>query len=268
MRVPSHDGTVPLYTKLATRLLLFTAAILFAGAARPPAPNALEASPERRIFDLTNQDREAQGLPLLAWNDALARAAAGHAGRMAQERSISHQYRGEAELMTRAAQAGAHFSAIAENIATGPGPEAIEREWMHSTPHRANILDPRMNALGVAVVERGGMLYAVEDFAQSNEALSFSQVEQRVRDLLAAQNIDASAPSGPAEQACANGRGIPQGANVRAIVRFETPDLSRLPAQVEQQIRAGDFRRAATGACAPSPSQAEFTTYRVAILFY
>lgn len=223
---------------------------------------------EQQIFNLTNQDRQQHGLPALRWNEALARAAQSHADRMVQERNLSHQYPGEPDLMTRAANAGAHFQAVAENIATGPDPDAIENEWMHSPSHRANILDPRMNALGVAVVSRSGTLYAVEDFAESNEALSTSQIEQRVRELLHAQNIDASAAAGPAEQACAIGHGFPQGSNVRAIVRFETPDLKQLPSQVEQQIRAGNFKRAAVGACAPTPGQQQFTTYRVAILFY
>jgi Cysteine-rich secretory protein family len=225
-------------------------------------------SAARRIFDLTNQDRQEHGLPALRWDAALATAAQAHADRMAREPGLSHQYSGEPELMTRAASAGAHFQAIAENIAMGPSPQSIEREWMHSTAHRTNILDPRMNAIGIAVVERGGPLYAVEDFEQSSEALTPEQVEQRVRELLRAQNVDPSAPAGPAEQACSMGHGIPQGSNARSVIRFETPDLTQLPGQVAQQIRGGDFRKASVGACAPQPSQANFTTYRVAILFY
>lgn len=222
----------------------------------------------RRIFDLTNQDRQQQGLAPLRWDDALAVAARGHADRMVRQRALSHQYPGEPELMERAASAGAHFRAIAENIATGPSPQSIEQEWMHSTAHRTNILDPKMNALGVAVVREGGSLYAVQDFAQTSEALSREQAEARVRELLSARNVDASAAAGPAEQACAMQHGIPEGTSARSIVRFETPDLSQLPSQVTQQIQAGDFRKAAVGACAPGPSQANFTTYRVAILFY
>ncbi len=222
----------------------------------------------RRIFDLTNQDRQEHGLPALRWNDALAAAAQAHADRMVREPMLSHQYPGEAELTARAASAGARFRAVAENIAMGPNPQSIDNGWMHSPSHRTNILDPKMNALGVAVVERGGSLYAVEDFEESSEALTLAQVEQRVRELLRADNVDASAPAGPAEQACSMGHGIPQGSNVRSIVRFETPDLTRLPSQVAQQIRSGDFRKAAVGACAPQPDQANFTTYRVAILFY
>lgn len=248
--------------KIAIRFLALLLAVPIAARAQTPD------SAEQQIFNLTNQDRQDNSLPPLRWNAALAQAAAAHAARMAEERVLSHQYPGEPDLMTRAAAAGAHFQAIAENIALGPSPRAIETEWMHSTPHRTNILDPRMNALGVAVVSRRGTLYAVEDFAEANQALTFAQVEQRVRALLRAQNVDASAPSAPAEQACAMGHGIPEGSNLRSIVRFQTPDLSHLPAQVEQQIRAGDFKRATVGACAPSSTQAPFTTYRVAILFY
>ncbi len=221
----------------------------------------------RQVFQLTNQDRQAQGLPALQWNDALARAAQAHAELMAQEPALEHQYPGEPDLLARAAAAGAHFDVIAENIALAPTPEAIEHAWMHSTPHRTNILDPRMNALGVAVVARGGTLFAVEDFAQANAALTPPQVEQRVRALLRAENVDASLPAGPAEQACRMWRGIPEGTNARAVVRFETPDLSRIPPQVGQQIHSGHYARAAVGAC-PAPANEQFTTYRVTILMY
>jgi hypothetical protein len=139
---------------------------------------------------------------------------------------------------------------------------------MQSTAHRTNILDPRMNAIGIAVAERAGSLYAVEDFEQSSEALTQERVEQRVRELLREQNVDPTVAGGPAEQACSMGHGIPEGSNARSIVLFETADLTQLPSKVVQQIRGGDFKKAAVGACSPQPSQANFITYHVAILFY
>jgi hypothetical protein len=225
-------------------------------------------SPARRVFDLTNQDREAQGLPTLQWNDALAGAARAHAALMAQQGHLAHQYPGEPELMQRAAQAGAHFQAIAENIAMAPDAPAVENAWMHSTPHRTNILDPKMNALGVGIVERGGNLWAVEDFAQASQALDPQQVAQRVSTLLHKENIDPYGSPSEAEQACAMDHGMPTGTKARSIVRFEAPDLTRLPPQVLQQIRSGGFTRAAVGACAPRNTNPNFTTYRVAILLY
>lgn len=221
-----------------------------------------------RVFDLTNQDRLQHGLATLRWDAALASAAEAHAEQMAERRMISHQFPGERPLMDRTASAGAHFRAVAENVAVGPSPESIENGWMHSPGHRANILDPKSDALGVAVVERDHSLYVVEDFEQSAEQLSYMQVEERVRGLLLQQNVDASAPAEPAEQACKMQRGFPDGARMRSIVRFETADLNHLPSEVIQQIRGGDFKTAAVGACAPDPGQADFTRYRVAVLFY
>lgn len=243
--------------------LMFAAAILMASL---PFAHAQADSDARRVFALTNQDRQQQGLPPLAWNAALAAAAEAHAQWMLREPSLSHQYPGEPDLMTRADRAGAHFRAIAENVALGPTPDSLENQWMHSTPHRTNILDPKMNALGVAVLRRGPTLYAVEDFAQTNEALTPAQVEQRLRTLLHEQGVDAASPSAPAEAACASTSGMPPGA--RSLVHFQTPDLSQLPSQVVQVIHSRDFRKAAVGACAPTASQAGFTTYRVAIVFY
>lgn len=253
--------------KTHTRRRAIIAAFLLAGLGLSLAQGQSDER-ARKVFNLTNQDRQQRGLPALHWDTALAAAAQAHADRMVREPALSHQYPGEAELMARAAQAGAHFRAIAENVAMGPSPEAIENEWMHSTPHRTNILDPKMNAIGVAVAERGGSLYAVEDFAQASAVLSRDQVVQQVQALLRAQRVDPSVSAAAAEQACQMDHGMPPGTNARSMVRFQTPDLSQLPSQVVQQIRAGGFTRAAVGACAPQGNQTDFTLYRIAILFY
>jgi Cysteine-rich secretory protein family len=223
---------------------------------------------DRQIFDLTNQDRQAQGLQPLVWNEALATAAQAHANRMSQEHELSHQYPGEPELMQRAAAAGAHYQAIAENIAMAGNAQGVENAWMKSTPHRTNILDPKMNALGVGVVERGGYLYAVEDFAAASQALTVTQVEQKVGGLLSAMHVDPSGPANEAEAACAMEHGMPPGTKARSLVRFETPDLTQLPSQVAQQIQSGGFTRAAVGACAPRETNPNFTSYRVTVLLY
>jgi hypothetical protein len=223
------------------------------------------ASRARHIAELTNRDREAHGLDTLQWNDSLAAAALAHSERMAEEDELSHQYSGEANLGQRAARAGVHFRGIAENIATGSSDEQIEQEWMHSPPHRANILDPRLNAIGVGVVERGGTLYVTEDFAEANEALSSSQVERKVAGLLRHEGVGASMPRSAAAKACDRNSGYPPGGKL--IVRFDTGDLSQLPAQVAAQIRRGDYKRASVAAC-PGGRQGSFTTYKVAIVFY
>jgi Cysteine-rich secretory protein family len=222
----------------------------------------------RHIFELTNQDREAHGLQPLRWDTSLTQAAQTHAERMAAEGYLSHDYPGEATLMQRTAEAGAHFQAVAENIATGYSEGAIESEWMHSPSHRRNILDPQMNALGVGVVERRGTLYAVEDFDDASEALSSLQVERKVGALLRGEGIDPSVSRGAAELACSSNSGYPKGETGRLVIRFDTGDLSRLPGQVVGQIHSGNYRRASVAACPGGGRQNSFTTFRVAIVLY
>src|SRR5437016_3271624 len=97
---------------------------------------------ERALLEDANRERVAQGLAPLHWNANLAAAAHAHALLMAQRNTLSHQFSGEAPLQDRARSAGARFTVVAENVAEGPSAEMIHASWMHSPPHRANLLDP------------------------------------------------------------------------------------------------------------------------------
>ena len=125
------------------------------------------ASPERELFNATNRERLAHGVPALQWNDALAVAARKHASEMAHKDALSHQFPGEPSLPSRVKQAGAHFVWLSENVALGPNPSIIHAEFVKSPPHRANILDTDMNVMGIGIVERNGELFAVEDFSKA-----------------------------------------------------------------------------------------------------
>jgi uncharacterized protein YkwD len=221
----------------------------------------------RDIFELTNRDRVARGLQPLRWSASLAAAAQTHAVRMAGEKYLSHEYPGEGNLGERAAQAGSHFEAIAENIATGYSDAMLEAEWMNSAPHRQNILDPQMNSLGVGVVERGGSLFAVEDFSNAVDALSAGEIERKVGELLRREGIDPTAPREGAARACLSNSGYPRGSTGKLVLRFDTSDLSRLPGEVEGPVRSGHFSRASVATC-EGGSQGNFTSYRVAIVLY
>jgi uncharacterized protein YkwD len=122
---------------------------------------------ERDLFDYANHERSAQGLPALRWDNALALAAQKHAAVMAQKGLLSHQFPGEASLPGRAGQSGAHFVWLAENVAQGPSAQIIHAEWVKSPNHRANLLDRDMDSIGIAVAQRDGQWFAVEDFSKA-----------------------------------------------------------------------------------------------------
>ena len=143
-----------------------------------------------QLLSLTNRDRAAQGLGPLRWSPELADAARTHGELMVRHNDLEHQFPGEPDVPTRAGRAGAHFRAIAENIAIGPNAADIERQWMHSAMHRTNILDPQMNVIGIALIHNRGEVWAVEDFAHAVEGLGPSEIEGRVIGLLAQQGME------------------------------------------------------------------------------
>jgi uncharacterized protein YkwD len=120
---------------------------------------------EKDLYAAVNQARRNQGMAPLRWNDSLAASARHHAAIMAEHRSVQHGFEGEPSLSARVKQTGAHFSWLSENVTQGSGARSIHAQFMESPKHRANILDADMNSIGVGVVERGGQLFAVEDFA-------------------------------------------------------------------------------------------------------
>jgi uncharacterized protein YkwD len=232
------------------------------------APQATGQQPaEQQLMDLVNADRAQQGLPALKWDPALAQAATQHAQLMAQQpASLSHQYPGEPDLEARAGAAGAHFRAVAENVALAPNPQALEQEWMHSPPHRANILDPRMDTIGVGLVKRGGNYYAVLDFASTVAQLGPQQVEQKIGQLLVQRGLHPAGLTQEARQTCEMESGSAGGTKPWFVMRWEGTDLSRLPDVLEQKISSGKYHKAAVGACGNAGQG--FTTYKIAVMLY
>jgi uncharacterized protein YkwD len=159
---------VKIQQEIDMRILTRSAAFLILGCTlfvTAPAQTSSGAA-EQELLVSVNRTRRAQGLPPLRWNDALAAAARRHAGVMAQRGSAEHGFAGEPGLASRVTQAGVRFVSLSENVAQGPGPEAIQAEFLNSANHRANILDSDMDSVGIGVVERRGQLFAVEDFSK------------------------------------------------------------------------------------------------------
>ena len=224
-----------------------------------------------QIFAQANQARAQAGVGQLEWDPALAAAALQHCLRMAEEGPIAHQYSGEPDLSARAAQAGAHHSVIEENVAVGPSADAIHEAWMQSPGHRANLLSPDVDRVGVAVVASRGVLYAVADYSRAVEELSAAQVEARVAALIRVSGVTILGDPRLARAACATDEGMPQtagGAMPRFVLRWQGADLTRLPQALVARLASGNYRQAAVGSCPAQISEGSFTAYRVAVLLY
>jgi Cysteine-rich secretory protein family len=230
-----------------------------------------ETTPDQTLLQLVNQHRTEANLPPLTVDPALTQAAQAHAQRMSQEKGEpQHQYPNEPDLPTRVAQAGAHYPMVSENIASGSIrlPD-LDRAWMKSDAHRANILDSRATAIGIAVIDSHGSLYVVEDFAQTTPTLSREDVEAKVRQLLSDQGIkpaEVADITQDARTACVSrGNSAP---NATAVIQLEGPTFTKLPDALIQQLPHGRQYTSAVGACPAKPQNQGAITYRVAILLY
>ncbi|HVX32497.1 MAG TPA: CAP domain-containing protein [Solirubrobacterales bacterium] len=108
---------------------------------------------------LINRVRAHYGLRRLVFNRSLRDAATGHSDSMVAHHYFGHEGPG-GSMDSRISRTGylhrARAFAVGENIGGGPGrrygsPKAVFEEWMHSPPHRANILDPSYRDVGVGV---------------------------------------------------------------------------------------------------------------------
>jgi uncharacterized protein YkwD len=227
------------------------------------------ASPaEQTLLQLANQSRAQHNLPSLAWDDSLAKAARAHLQWVIRNPGeLLHQYPGEPDLVSRGAHAGARFGTISENIAGhGPTPESLHQIWMTTPTHRANLLDPHLNVVGIAVVENQGLLFAVEDFARDVPALTPDAVEQQVAKLLQARGFPPAPSNADARKTCAMSQG--QSGVPKLVIQWDGSDISRLPEAVLQQLDKSKYTSAAVGACPGKQSNQQFTTYHIAVLLY
>jgi Cysteine-rich secretory protein family len=226
---------------------------------------------EQYLFHAVNQHRAEHGLQPLTWDPALARAARGHAQIiMRNPPPAEHQYPGEPDMKTRAVQAGAHFSVVSENVAgNGTTPIELDEAWMASPVHRANILDPKLTAIGIGVVQRDGLLFGVEDFSRASIPLEPNQVEQKADQILREQGIPRSTDPDArvaARHACQNPNSVASGPVL--AMQWDGPDLNQLPDAILKQMP--DVRRhtVAIASCPSERVQEGFTTYHVSILIY
>jgi hypothetical protein len=247
------------------RLLLLAATILLITATQAPAQTP--GSAEQSLLQLANQTRAAHNLPPLQWDNALARAARAHLQLVVRNSQMLHQYPGEPDLLTRGANAGAKFSTISENIAGhGDTPESLQQIWMTTPTHRANLLNPNLNAVGIAVVQNQGLLFAVEDFARNVPTLTPEAVEQQVSRLLQAQGFPPTRSNADARKTCMMPQG--QAGSPKLVIQWDGADISQLPDAVLQHLDKAKYTTAAVGACAGTQSKEQFTTYHIAVLLY
>lgn len=111
---------------------------------------------ERRMLDLVNEERRAQGLQPLAPDPELTEVARRHSADMFMRGYFAHDTPEGITPFDRMRDAGVRFLTAGENLALAPTIEVAHTGLMNSPGHRANILRKEFGRVGIGVMD-GGM---------------------------------------------------------------------------------------------------------------
>lgn len=134
------------------------------GGVAPGVPRARQEAcpptPGQRTLDLVNAERERHGLPPLAADTVLARAARIHAEDMARGPFVSHTGSDGSDPSQRLDRVGYLWIWVGENIAAGQETaDEMVPGWLRSPDHLANILSADAVSAGVAMARNPASEY-------------------------------------------------------------------------------------------------------------
>ncbi len=132
----------------------------------PASPDELTERPASadEVFRLLNDARAQAGVAPLAWSDSLAEVALGHALDMYLNGFVSHVSPTTGTAGDRVRAARIPLTVVGENLALAATPRAVHAGFMASDGHRANILRPNFDRVGVAAVQGPLGLMVVQVF--------------------------------------------------------------------------------------------------------
>jgi uncharacterized protein YkwD len=237
-----------------------------------PASEALPALPaedeeskdELQLLILANQSRQEAGAPALTLDAGLSKAAQAHALMMLDSRQLSHQFPGEPSLANRlASSTELHLEQEGENVALDYDATRGHEHLMLSAPHRANLLNPVYNVVGMAVVRSGDRLYIVQDFGHALPNYSTEEVKQRVMASVNQMRRDARLPALPRqdlpnadEAACSMTQADRLGtspvqdlAQRYTVLTYTSLSPELLPSEAGQAIASRHLRSFSVGVC-------------------
>ncbi len=154
-----------------------------AGGAEQPWRDARDA--EQQVLQLLNQDRQRAGLPPLPIDERLSVVARAHCLDMVEHHFVAHLSPRTGGPADRVRRAGIAAAQVSENLAQARSPKEVEEGLMGSPGHRGNILDRRVNRVGIGAQETTGVagirqLVVTQLFVADPETLDLHDAPARV----------------------------------------------------------------------------------------
>ena len=254
------------------KFALYCALILLPASPVPVCAAQSMSPAEKRILEELNHERIKSGLKPLEWNEQAASAARAHARLLAENANLSHQFPGETGLAERIGATGARFTVAAENVASTAWIEDVHPALMASSGHRANMLNPGYNAVGIGVIEDKGRIFVTQDFIflvpEYSEALFASAFAESFNLARKGRKAEVRRDALLHELACATDGSAAKLAGqveARSVVVFNSSDPHSLPEQILS--RAADFHRMNFGVCFRPDQQHGYANFWVVATF-
>src|SRR3954451_183606 len=136
----------------------------FIGLVTPNVANADDQGDVTQFLSLLNQVRSSVGVRPLSVDPRLVSMAQAWSNQMATAHGISPN-------PNLASQSPSGWSVIGENVGMGADFTAIHNAFVASPHHYENMVEPRYNAVGIAVTRADGIIYVTVDFEANPQAV-------------------------------------------------------------------------------------------------
>ncbi len=136
-------------------------------------PLADQASASSSLVGLVNSARASAGLHAYSVDSQLTSLAQAHAEAMAAKQSLYHNPSLASDVT--------NWKWVGENVGYASSAAAVENAFMHSAPHRSNILDKNYTEIGVGVAtDKNGTVWVTEDFKEPMTSSASSSSSHKV----------------------------------------------------------------------------------------
>lgn len=183
------EDRVPALRRLAAVVVIALLAITVSTSLGGQAGAGVD--PEAELYHLTNESRAANGRGPLTYDPGLSAIARAWSMSMAGNGVLLHNPNNVAQVDRSVTSA---WRVIGENVGYGPTAAILQQAYMNSPGHRANILDPEYNRVGVGTAFDGsGRLWSTLVFMAAAPIASTPPATPALRDDQGAS----AASSGP-----------------------------------------------------------------------
>lgn len=115
----------------------------------------VDSSSEKKMLDAVNKERQKEGLQPLVMDTKLVDLARDYSKDMLVQGYFSHYNPKGQSPFDRMNEYGINYLAAGENLALAPSVELAMQGLMDSPGHKANILSPEFNRIGIGVMDGG-----------------------------------------------------------------------------------------------------------------